>query len=283
MNQPTKPSRTFSLALAIAAAGCASTPPPKELIDARAAYAAAEKGETAKRSPARLHQAKDAIELAERAFEDEPSADETRDRAYVALRTVELANAHARVAVAEASKASAEKDLRETERSQLSSAKKQLSNVKTQLEQEQRARKDAERTAKEALENLARMAQVKQETRGTVITISGAVLFPSGKSTLLPAAQSGLDNVVAALKSTPDRNVTVEGHTDSQGARSFNMDLASDRAQAVRSYLVSHGIPPEQIKAVGIGPDRPIADNLSADGRANNRRVEIIVAPAENK
>ena len=83
-----------------------------------------------------------------------------------------------------------------------------------------------------------------------------------------------------ALKSTPDRNVIVEGHTDSAGARSFNMDLATARAQSVREYIVSRGVPADMIRAVGIGPDRPVADNKTADGRANNRRVEIIIEGA---
>jgi outer membrane protein OmpA-like peptidoglycan-associated protein len=61
------------------------------------------------------------------------------------------------------------------------------------------------------------------------------------------------------------------------------MDLSQKRADSVRTYLVGRGIPSEIIRAVGIGPDRPVADNGSAEGRANNRRVEIIVSPAERK
>ena len=116
-----------------------------------------------------------------------------------------------------------------------------------------------------------------------VITLSGAVLFASGKSDLLPAAMNALDNVVTALKANPDRNITVEGHTDSQGQRAYNMDLSQKRADSVRTYFATHGIPGEIIKAVGLGPDRPVADNAKPEGRANNRRVEIIVSPAERK
>jgi outer membrane protein OmpA-like peptidoglycan-associated protein len=109
------------------------------------------------------------------------------------------------------------------------------------------------------------------------------VLFPSGQSVLLPAAMSSLDNVVTALKSTPDRNIMIEGHTDSVGQRTYNMDLSQKRAQSVRDYLVGHGLPAEIVRAQGVGPDRPIADNGTADGRANNRRVEIVVSPPERK
>jgi outer membrane protein OmpA-like peptidoglycan-associated protein len=109
------------------------------------------------------------------------------------------------------------------------------------------------------------------------------VLFPSGQAVLLPAAMSSLDNVVTALKSTPDRNITVEGHTDSVGTRDYNIDLSLRRADSVRQYLVSRGLPSEIVKAQGLGPDRPVASNSTPDGRANNRRVEIIVSPPERK
>jgi outer membrane protein OmpA-like peptidoglycan-associated protein len=100
---------------------------------------------------------------------------------------------------------------------------------------------------------------------------------------LLPGAISALDNVVTTLKAAPDREVTVEGHTDAQGARAYNMDLALKRAESVRQQFISRGIQPERVKATGIGPDRPIADNKTPEGRAQNRRVEIIVSPPERK
>jgi outer membrane protein OmpA-like peptidoglycan-associated protein len=281
MMRLTKIGSSFALALALAA--CGSPPAPKELLDARAAYTKAQAGPTNQTNPAQVHVAKEALDSAERAFADDPTAQETKDKAYVALRVAELADAQGRLAIAEKEKSAAQKELQDTQVSQLSSTKKQLTSMKLTLEQEKQARIDAEKRAKEALENLAKMAQIKEESRGMVITLSGAVLFTSGHATLLPAALSGLDNVVTALKSTPDRNVIVEGHTDSQGARSFNMDLATKRAQSVRDYIVSRGLPAETVKAVGIGPDRPIGENNTAEGRANNRRVEIIVSPAERK
>ena len=113
------------------------------------------------------------------------------------------------------------------------------------------------------------------------ITLSGQVLFASNEATLLPAATKSLDNVVAALKGVPANSgkVVIEGHTDSRGARSYNRDLAERRARAVRDYLVSRGMSSEQFAVDGVGPDRPVADNRSAEGRANNRRVEIVLPP----
>ena len=73
--------------------------------------------------------------------------------------------------------------------------------------------------------------------------------------------------------------MVVEGHTDSQGADAMNQELSQKRAESVRTYLVSRGIAADRITAQGFGPSRPIADNTSPEGRANNRRVEIVVKP----
>ena len=272
--------------LTLLASGCGAAAPPKELSDARAAYARAEKGPANALNPAQVHEAKLLLDDAEAAFEDKPTAPETIDKAYMALRKAELAAARAGEMKAEKAIADAELALGRNTKAELDAARKQLSAAERkaalseqQLQQERKARLEAEKRAKEALENLAKVASVKQETRGTIITLSGSVLFASGKSALLPGAMASLDNVVTALQSTPGREVTVEGHTDSQGSRGLNMDLSQARAESVRSYLVNHGIAPDQVKARGLGPDRPVADNKTAEGRANNRRVEIIVSP----
>jgi outer membrane protein OmpA-like peptidoglycan-associated protein len=76
---------------------------------------------------------------------------------------------------------------------------------------------------------------------------------------------------------TKERKLTVEGHTDSRGTSGYNQGLSQLRADAVRSYIISRGYPGDMIQAHGIGEDRPVADNANTEGRANNRRVEIIV------
>ena len=146
-----------------------------------------------------------------------------------------------------------------------------------QLAAEQKGRLDAEQKAANAQADLVRLAAVKEEARGLVITLSGSVLFASDKSELLPAAQDRLNQVAVALLATKDRKLTVEGHTDSRGSASYNQVLSQARADAVRAYLISRDYPADLIQAKGIGKDRPVADNTSAEGRANNRRVEIIV------
>jgi outer membrane protein OmpA-like peptidoglycan-associated protein len=110
-----------------------------------------------------------------------------------------------------------------------------------------------------------------------VISLSGSVLFATNKSELLPAAQDRLEQVADALLATKERRLTIEGHTDSQGSSSRNLKLSQDRAESVRAFIISRGYPGDLIRAQGMGEDRPVAGNASAEERANNRRVEIIV------
>jgi outer membrane protein OmpA-like peptidoglycan-associated protein len=157
-----------------------------------------------------------------------------------------------------------------------------LSSQNQQLASERDRRQDAEKRAAQAAADLAAFASVKQDaTRGMVITLSGGVLFASNKADLLPSAQVKLNEVADALtKNDSDSKIVVEGHTDSQGGAPYNQDLSQRRAQTVRDYLVSRHIAADRVTAAGFGLTRPIADNASPEGRANNRRVEIVVQPS---
>jgi outer membrane protein OmpA-like peptidoglycan-associated protein len=111
-----------------------------------------------------------------------------------------------------------------------------------------------------------------------VITLDGQVLFVTGKAELLPIAKDRLNQVAKSLKELDDdKLVSVEGFTDSRGADDMNMKLSTDRANAVKDYLVSQGVKPEKLRSIGRGESNPIASNETPEGRANNRRVEIII------
>jgi outer membrane protein OmpA-like peptidoglycan-associated protein len=145
---------------------------------------------------------------------------------------------------------------------------------------------DSEKRTADALAELATLAAVKEEERGLVVTLSGGVLFRSAESTLLSSAQVKLDQVANALLAVRARNLIVEGHTDSQGSESYNQGLSQRRADAVRDYLVKRGYPADRIQSRGKSKGSPIADNASPEGRANNRRVEIIIereSPTSNR
>ncbi|MFS2002997.1 OmpA family protein [Duganella sp. CT11-25] len=104
------------------------------------------------------------------------------------------------------------------------------------------------------------------------------VEFESGKAELTPAGRKILDEMTAALQKLKDRKVEIIGHTDSAGLRATNQGLSQARAEAVKGYLASHGINGDLLTASGQGPDRPVASNDTADGRARNRRIEFRMA-----
>ena len=276
------------LAAVLAAAGCSTTMPPSELVTARSNYARASQGPATRLAPADLDNAKKSLDRAEAAFKEDGDTAETKDIAYAAARTAELAESRARGMEANALKerALAAQKANEANQAQLTSAelvktKGQLATQGQALATEKERREEAERRAAQAAADLAKFASVKQDpVRGMVITLSGAVLFETAKWQLLGSAQTKLNEVAEALtKQDKDSTMVVEGHTDSQGKDQMNQELSQKRAESVRTYLVSRGIAADRITATGFGPSRSIADNASPEGRANNRRVEIVVKP----
>lgn len=275
-------------------AGCGSAVLPQELASARSAYARASTGPAASLNPTDLHAAKESLDDAERSYKEEGDSQVTRDLGYAAERRAETAESRARTMQAQAETDQVVAQMHANTAAQgklsaagLSRANKELASKDQAfvaqgavLQDEVARRQAAEKRAAQAAADIAKFASVKQETRGMVITLSGSVLFTSGKSDLLPAAQLKLNDVAKALtEQDPESKMVVEGHTDSQGALAFNQKLSQERAQAVRDYLVSRGIAADRITAEGFGPSRTVGDNATAEGRANNRRVEIVVKP----
>lgn len=99
--------------------------------------------------------------------------------------------------------------------------------------------------------------------------------FETGKSTLLPEAYPVIDELVAYLNRKDDEKIELGGHTDNVGSAASNVKLSQDRANAVMAYLVAKGIDPTRLTAKGYGMSKPIANNKTADGRAQNRRTEV--------
>jgi outer membrane protein OmpA-like peptidoglycan-associated protein len=260
---------------------CGTTLPPSELVTARESYARASHGPAAQFKPDELHEAKDALDTAESSFSNNGASPETKDLAYAAGLKSEEAEADARTTIAQKEKEDTLKKAQSQTLDTMRRAKSELAQTKQELASERQKREEAERKAAQAMADLQKIAAVKQESRGMVITLSGEVLFPSGQSSLLPGAMVKLNDVADALtKSSPESKIVVEGHTDAQGKADFNQELSLKRAQSVRDYLVSRGIAGDRVSAQGMGSTRPIASNANPEGRANNRRVEIVVQPA---
>lgn len=285
---------------AVLSSACGSPPISKELRTARDAYAVAEGGVAQELAPAELDQARQALNQAESAFRRNHKSDETRALSYIAERSAQLAAAYGAIEQKKREKKALEEKLEklekkhasmtqeeleaakralEQERANLDKASEQLNKTSQELEAERSLRQAAEKKLSAALTSLNEIGKIKEEARGVVITLSGAVLFTTGKYQLLPIAKEKLNEVATALKDQGYKEIVIEGHTDSRGSEVNNESLSLQRAQSVRTHLVSQGLDAQKISARGLGESRPVAPNDTPEGRANNRRVELIVAP----
>lgn len=248
---------------------------PQELNDAHTAYNEAAKGPAADLAPAQLDTAKQSLDAADVNFNKDGPTEKTKDLAYIAQRRAQLAAAEGGREKAERKRAAADKDFKNAQIQGLENYQK----TKEALAAEKAARVEAERKAAVAMASLNEIAKVKEESRGVVITLSGSVLFATGKSDLLPIAREKLNQVAKALTDQGFKSIVVQGYTDSVGSASDNDALSLRRAQSVRDYLVRQGVPSEKATAEGKGASNPVASNSTPDGRAENRRVEIVVTP----
>jgi outer membrane protein OmpA-like peptidoglycan-associated protein len=283
----------FAGAIALLAA-CGAAVAPQELHNARHAYTQASQGPAAQLAPAQLDTARQGLERANMAFGSGADDAVVRDLAYIAERQVAIAVSAAALEQANRNLAKYQKEEEDLRRRQQRETQSELERMKRELSElermkqevevqkraaaaEREARLAAERNAAAALANLDGIARVGQDARGIVITLSGSALFATGGNSLLPIAKEKLREVARALLEQGDSAILVEGHTDSRGSSEKNHELSLLRAREVRAYLISQGIPTSNIQAAGIGEDRPVASNDTPEGRANNRRVEIVV------
>ena len=269
----------------VLAAACGSAMPTQELLEARKVYQRVSESEVKRLNPRDLHLAREALEAAEQAHRDGPGSAREADLAYIAQRKAQLAMVRAGGAMAEREKLKASSEYTATLEGRVQqataerdSAKVALQKTSQELSAEREARLSAENQLRAALQSLKELASIKEESRGLVITLSGSVLFKTGSAELLTVAQQKLNQVAQALAEYgSEQPIIIEGHTDSRGSDRYNLDLSQRRADSVRTYLLSRGLEADQVRAVGKGESTPIANNRSAEGRANNRRVEIVV------
>jgi len=281
-------------ALALIGAACGGAAAPStELLTARNAYAEARNGEAAKLNPTGVHAAAEALQAAEAVHKDDSGSQREKNYAYIALRRSELAIAAASEALAkqEQERADATYKTQLEQRSdqataessqyaqQLTQTQRELQQNTQTLQQRQQELQEARVAADRAQAELRQAEAVREEEGRLIISLSG-VLFEPGGNTLSKLAEHRLDTVAHALGAYKDRPIVVEGYTDAQGSDSKNQELSQRRADAVREYLERRGVAPERIRAVGKGESNPVASNETAEGRANNRRVEIVVERA---
>lgn len=120
-------------------------------------------------------------------------------------------------------------------------------------------------------------ATVTREGEGIIVKFDSGILFDVDKTDLKTAARTNLENLATSLKNNPQTNISIIGHTDSTGTASYNQTLSERRASSVKSYLVDNGVTGSRLSTTGKGKNEPIASNSTPDGRAQNRRVEIVI------
>jgi outer membrane protein OmpA-like peptidoglycan-associated protein len=141
----------------------------------------------------------------------------------------------------------------------------------------QQAEKDKADLRARLLQQLNSILATRDSARGLIANMSD-VLFRSGSYELLPAARERLAKVSGIVLAYPSLHLAVEGHTDSVGGDEYNQNLSEHRAESVRDYFVQQGVPAGAIEAKGLGKTEPIASNETSEGRAQNRRVELVLS-----
>lgn len=144
----------------------------------------------------------------------------------------------------------------------------------------ERARREQQATEEKLKATLSQLGQVREEARGLILTLPGSIYFDVNRSEVKPAMRRRLAEIAVALATVPDRRVLIEGHTDSDGSDEYNLKLSRLRAESVRSILLEGGVAAERIESQGYGKTRPVASNATASGKAQNRRVEIVIQGA---
>jgi outer membrane protein OmpA-like peptidoglycan-associated protein len=269
-------------------AGCgASIQKPESLTQAQSLYQTLQTQGADRRAEGDMIRARGAIDTAQSALAQAQNQEYVNGISAVALRVTQTAEATNARVLAQHS-ADSLRDVRYAK--QLALAQAQGAAARARADS-QAARADSLRKAAEAanaqlgqamqqLQSLvSEMTNIKETARGLVLSLSD-ILFDVGQATLKPTAQKNIQQIAAVLKQYPSHHIAVEGYTDATGGDQYNLKLSMDRAASVRTALVGGGIDSTIISSHGFGKANPVASNTTADGRAANRRVEIIIEGA---
>jgi outer membrane protein OmpA-like peptidoglycan-associated protein len=260
-------------ALAAVMAACA-TPPQRndQLEQARAEVQTLSADPLAQQAASGdMDAARASLGQADTAFQAKDPPEKVNQLAYLAMRHAQAGEARISEARARQQVARAQQD---RDQILLQARERETRNAQTQAAVAQTQAADAQTQLSAARQELADL-QAKQTDRGLVLTL-GDVLFDTGRATLKPGADRTIDRLAQALKDNPKTLVQIEGHTDSVGGEDYNLALSERRADAVAGALRMRGVPSDRYQAKGLGKDFPVATNDSAEGRQQNRRVEII-------
>lgn len=263
-----------AIVLAVLSA-CTTMPPEKSPIElARInVQAARDNPQTASLAAGELQTADAALQRANQAQANRESTATVDHLAYLASQRAAIAQEAGRQKAAEQRISDAN-----TVRDRM-----QLENRTREADAARQSTLDAQEQTRAAelrnrqLEERVKELNAKPTPRGWVVTF-GDVLFGTGQAQLKPGSARNIDKLADVLQSYPQRNVLIEGFTDSTGSEDTNLALSQRRSAAVREALIDKGVNPGRISTRGYGESYPVAGNTSASGRQLNRRVEIILS-----
>lgn len=129
---------------------------------------------------------------------------------------------------------------------------------------------------------LEKVAETRRTEDGILVTMRDKILFDVDKAELKSESKGSLAKIADVLKKYPKTDVTVAGYTDNTGKQKHNEELSEKRAESVRFFLVDNGVKSGRITAKGFGSDNPVGDNTTAEGRSQNRRVELHIVPNDD-
>lgn len=245
------------------------------LVKEREIAAQAERDASAQREAQANAQADEQARLRAQADAEKAAAEHSKQDALVALGQARDAQQQAEAAQQQAEAA---RQQAEAARQAAVAEQQRLAEEKAGADAARaRAEQDTQALRARLLDQLNAILQTRDTARGLIVNMSD-VLFDSGQSTLKPGAKEKLAKVSGILLAYPTLRMEVEGHTDSVGSDDYNLQLSQRRADAVRDYLVSNGIALANVQTAGMGKADPVASNDTAEGRQQNRRVEMIVS-----
>ncbi len=205
------------------------------------------------------------------------ASDESQRRVNAEAVTADAQTAAQQAASAQADAERARNDAQHKQHAAEADSDRNRAAAASSDAQLQQAVRDREELRARLLQQFNLILETRDTARGLVVNMSD-VLFDSGKYTLRPLAREKLAKISGIVLAYPSLRLAVEGNTDSVGTESSNQELSEKRAEGVRSYLTTQGVPGSSTTATGFGKNRPIASNDTSEGRQQNRRVELIVS-----
>ncbi len=278
----------YALAASVLAIGCASTQaPPASLGQAQSILANLQQQQADQRVEGDMIRTRALIDTATRAAQQGMNQTYVNAMSDIALRMAQTTQEDNERAIAQHDADSLQR-VRFSKQLALSQAQQQAlqaQNVAAMARGDslRRAADSANAQLNKAMGQLqslvVEITNLKETSRGLVISLSD-ILFDVGKASLKAGAEQNVRKISTVLKQYPDHKISVEGYTDATGSDTFNQKLSEDRAASVRASLVAGGVDPGMITSKGFGKQNPVATNATAEGRQQNRRVEIVVLGA---